>query len=281
MSERDYVLALVLSGGNALGAYQAGAYQAMQEHGLEPDWIAGASAGAVNGAIICGNPAERRVGRLQAFWAVEDAALATEGAERSMFEEARRARAAIATITGGEPRLFVPRHLLGPWWNPFGKAEASSLYDATPLERTLRELVDFELLNNSGTRLSVTAVDVVSGEDVVFDTRTHRLAPEHLRASSALLPAFSPVSIDGRLLADAGISANLPLDLVFAESPERPLLCIATHDRRGAHANTGSDLRDPEPPRNSGMAVDLRGARAKRRHLRGDAPVHCLSRSQP
>ena len=59
--------ALVLQGGGALGAYQGGVYEALSAAGHEPDWIAGISIGAINAAIIAGNPADRRVERLRAF----------------------------------------------------------------------------------------------------------------------------------------------------------------------------------------------------------------------
>ena len=59
---------LVLQGGGALGAYQAGAYEGLAEAGLAPDWVTGVSIGAINAALIAGNPPERRVERLRAFW---------------------------------------------------------------------------------------------------------------------------------------------------------------------------------------------------------------------
>lgn len=221
----DFPLALALSGGNALGAYQAGAYQALLERDLEPDWVAGASAGAINGAIICGNPPELRVERLRDLWRPSLA----EGTTNlpAMVDEARRASAAMATLAGGAPDLFLPRHMLGPWWNPFGNPEPASLYDTTPLRHKLDRLIDFDLLNAGKPRFSAAAVDVVTGEDVVFDTTAHRLDADHLRASSALIPAFSPVEIGERLLCDAGISANLPLDGFLSETHDGPLLCIA------------------------------------------------------
>jgi NTE family protein len=61
-------LALVLQGGGALGAYQAGVYQAMHEANIMPDWVAGVSIGAINAAIIAGNPPHRRIAQLHAFW---------------------------------------------------------------------------------------------------------------------------------------------------------------------------------------------------------------------
>ena len=61
-------IALILQGGGALGSYQAGVYQALAEANLHPDWVAGISIGAVNSALIAGNPPERRVDRLREFW---------------------------------------------------------------------------------------------------------------------------------------------------------------------------------------------------------------------
>jgi NTE family protein len=62
------VVALVLQGGGALGAYQAGVYEALSEASIHPTWVAGVSIGAINAAIIAGNPAEVRVERLREFW---------------------------------------------------------------------------------------------------------------------------------------------------------------------------------------------------------------------
>lgn len=226
LPDRDFAVALVLSGGNALASYQAGAYQALHEQGIEPDWISGASAGAINGALICGNPPDRRLPALTELWKP-----APDGAggddSYPTTEKYRRTVAAAEVMAGGMPHLFVPRRLFGPWWNPFGNPEPSSLYDSTPLRATLQRLLDFDLLNSNAIRFSAGAVDIETGEDMQFDTAERRLEPDHIRASAALLPAFSPVEIDGRLLGDAGISANLPLDAVLSDLPERPLLCIA------------------------------------------------------
>jgi len=220
---RDYDVALVLGGGSALGSYQAGAYQALHELGVAPDQVVGASTGAINGAIICGNPPESRIAQLRAWWTPAPARSGSSG----MFDEARRTGAALRTFVSGRPGLFAPRYVLGPMWNPFGNDEPASLYDTTPLRFSLESVIDFDRLNRGAPRFSATAVDVETGEDIIFTTGNDRIAPEHLRASSALLPAFPPVEIDGRLLADAGLSANLPLDPVLQSPPERPLLCIA------------------------------------------------------
>jgi NTE family protein len=227
MTEAGYDLALVLSGGNALAAYQGGAYEALYEHQLEPDWIVAASAGAVNGALISGNAPQDRIARLRSLWNVTETQARLPASAWSGLEEARRTSAALSAMTCGHSKLFVPRNLFGPGWNPLGNDEPSSLYDLRPLENVLTELADFDRVNRGKPRLSVTAVDVVSGDEVVFDTRTHKLTPAHIRASAALLPAFSPVELEGRLLGDAGLSANLPLDVVLRDTSERPLLCVA------------------------------------------------------
>lgn len=221
----NHTIALVLSGGNALGAYQAGAYQAMAEHGIEPDWVSGASTGAVNAAIICGNPGHKRIDALEALW--KPARDRHTPHPSGAMDQARRTASAIWTFTMGYRDVFAPRHLLGPWFNLFGNQEPSSLYDTIPLGRTLERLVDFDLLNRGSVRFSATAIDLETGEDIVFDTQSCEIGPDHVRASSALLPAFPPVNVAGRLLGDAGISANLPLDGVLSEAFERPLLCIA------------------------------------------------------
>ena len=223
--------ALVLSGGVALGAFEAGAYAALEAAGsVVPDWLVGASAGAVNAALIAGNPPERRVERLRQFWeaAASDPMPATTfllgppppaGAWRRAYNEA----SVLQTLLFGRPGLFRPRLVLAP-----EVGEAPALYDLEPLLHHLRELVDFDRLNGGEIRLSVVATDVINGERVVFDTaQGARIGPEHLAASSALLPLFAPLEIEGRLLADGGLASNLALDLVLDEVGAGALECFA------------------------------------------------------
>jgi NTE family protein len=253
----------VLSGGNALASYQAGAYQALLEHEVRIDWVIGASAGAINAAIICGNPAEMRLARLREYWRPSQDGSATAKGWGGLAEDARRTLGAQMTLTMGQPHIFVPRRLYGPWWEPFGNPEPSSLYDTSPIERTLARLVDFERLNSAETRFSATAVDLEQGAEVVFDSRTAPIRADHLRASCALLPAFPPVEIDGALFADAGVSANLPLDVVLGDPPAGPTLCLAIDLLA---------LRAP-PPRTLGNAAermqDLMFATQSRRAIEG------------
>jgi NTE family protein len=229
--------AMVLSGGVALGAFEAGAYAALEEAGTPlPDWFVGASIGAVNAAIVAGNPPGRRVERLRRFWdsVARDPTPATSfllgpppdgGAWRRAYNEA----AALQALLLGRPGLFRPRLAVGE-----RMGAVPSLYDLEPLRERLPELLDFDLLNSGGTRLSVAATDVVGGERVVFDTARGdaRIGPEHIAASCALLPIFAPVEIEGRLLGDGGLAANAPVDLVLDEPDAGDVLCFLPPELR-------------------------------------------------
>ncbi|GJD82351.1 patatin-like phospholipase family protein [Methylobacterium haplocladii] len=225
-SARTRGIALVLSGGNALGAYHAGAFEVLQAHDIRPDWVVGASMGAVMAAIIVGNAPEHRLPRLRQFW---DEATQHTGLPRPDLLKPRQyynALHALLTITWGRPGIFQQR-LPGLWSALPGMPNDIALFDHAPLLRTLNRLVDFDRLNESDTRLTVACVDVETGEEVSVDNRQQRIRPEHILASAAILPAFPPVEVDGRLLADIGYTNNLPLDPLFAVEPERDLLCIA------------------------------------------------------
>lgn len=225
---RPYRIVLVLGGGNALGAYQAGLYEALQQRGMEPDWIVGASIGAVNGVIIAGNLPGERIEKLARFW--RPAAAAPAGRPDmfgSTLESWRRTMEVTSTLLLGRGGIFGP--IGSATWAGTGDPAARSpaLYGTDQLGATLRELVDFEQLAKGAPRFTTTAVDIESGNDAVFDSRDTRITPEHIRASGALLTAFPAVEVDGRRYADAGLSANLPLDPVLAAEHDRPVLCIA------------------------------------------------------
>jgi len=233
---------LVLAGGNALGAYQAGAYEALQERGLEPSWIAGASIGAVNGAIIAGNPREHRIAQLRRFWRLAEQfgkpdPSGNSGGRRGPMYEKRAA--ATQALIAGRPGLFAPR-VPGLWSALPGVPEDVSLFDTKPLLRTLQKCIDFGLLNRGSVRMTAAAVDVETGEDVFFDTADQGVQPEHLRASTAFLVAYPPVEIDGRVLVDPGLSANLPLRAVLSTPPDVDTLCIAVDLVSGRGKRPGS-----------------------------------------
>src|SRR5579862_3581522 len=182
-------LVLVLQGGGALGAYQAGAYEALAEAGLEPDWIAGISIGAINGAIIAGNRPENRVEKLREFWeGVSDGVEATPmgGTQvRVALNEFNAAR----VMTFGVPGFFSPR-IPPSIFLPLGSPGATSVYTTDPLRLTLKELVDFDELNCGKIRYSAGAVEITTGNFAYFDSTTDTLTSDHVMASSALPPGF-------------------------------------------------------------------------------------------
>ncbi len=225
----DHV-ALVLQGGGALGAYHAGAYEELSGTPYQPDWVVGVSIGAINAAIIAGNPPHRRVERLNAFWQLVSSglpqfsdpttimpwlrALTENGQERSALNQFSAWHAAVLGIPG----FFQPR-LPPPPFQPRGTAGALSLYDTSPLRSTLESLIDFDLINDGGMngkiRLSLGSVNVRTGNSHYFDNTKERIGPEHVMASGALPPSFPPVVIDGEAWWDGGILSNTPLQHVL------------------------------------------------------------------
>ncbi len=214
--------ALVLGGGNALGAYHGGVVEAVAAAGAWPDWVAGSSIGGIVGALMAGNPPERRLDVVREFW--RRAALADSDASwvPETLRKAVHLGAALQARIIGRPRLFHLRlsELMGGDGDP-------SLYDRAPMQRVLAELIDFGRLNGGEIRLSVLAVDAETGEEVTFDTARQTLTIDHLMATSALIPDFRAVEVDGRAFADGGLAANTPVDLVLAEQPGEPLACFA------------------------------------------------------
>jgi NTE family protein len=107
-SERCGRIALVLQGGGALGAYQAGVYQALQEAGLEPDWVSGVSIGAINGAIIAGNPPALRLQRLRTFWErITERKIWNYTPDGDVFRRTRNAASSWLTILHGQPSPWL------------------------------------------------------------------------------------------------------------------------------------------------------------------------------
>ncbi|HEX2942018.1 MAG TPA: patatin-like phospholipase family protein [Rhodopila sp.] len=222
--------ALVLSGGIALGAFEAGAFAALAEADrAAPDWIVAASIGAVNAALIAGNRPEDRVTALRSFWDLVASdpmpafsALFGAPPPGGFWRRAYNDAAVLQSLLLGRPGLFRPRLVPG-----LGIGAAPAVYDLAPLIARLEQTVDFDRLNAGGLRISIVTTDVLSGERVIFDTaRGTRIGPAHVAASGALLPVFSPVEVDGRLLADGGLASNTPLDLVLDEPGTAPLHCL-------------------------------------------------------
>ncbi len=197
-------MVLVLQGGGALGAYEAGVYKALEEHRIIPDVIAGVSIGAVNAALIAGQPKGKAAPVLEDFWL--KVAIPTPPA----FSQAqRRLASAWQALWWGVPTLFLPR-----WSLPLGSAPVgqwTSFYVTSPMKATLEKFVDFSRLGSNGTRLLLTTVNLETGELEVFDSAAQSLGPEHILASGSLPPGLPWTQIDGKYYWDGALVSNTPL----------------------------------------------------------------------
>ena len=243
MTDKGEETFLCLQGGGALGSYQAGVYDCLHDHGYLPNWVAGVSIGAINGALIAGNAPENRVPALKQFWhrvsqSVSAEPLLKEGTPRRFFNELSAMTAALCGVPGFyRPRPFSP-HLFAN-----GTGAALSYYDTQPLRETLLELIDFDRLNDGSTRLSVGAVNVRTGNYRFFDTAKERLGVEHILASGALPPGFAPIKIQDDLYWDGGLVSNTPLQVVLDED-HRCNACVFQVDLFSAHGGIPHDMSD-------------------------------------
>jgi NTE family protein len=220
-------IVLVLQGGGALGSYQAGVYQALHEAGVEPDWIIGTSIGAINAALIAGNEPKNRLAKLREFWQrVEQRPLWTVP---GLLPSVNDALSYWSTIANGLPNFFTlnPVSQLGAAY-PLGPDRAG-YYSTAPLRATLLDLVDFSLVNRCSPRLTVGAAHLRTSQMRYFDSRDADLGVDHIMASGALPPAFSPVRIKGELYWDGGILSNTPTEAVFDDNPRKNSVIFAVH----------------------------------------------------
>jgi NTE family protein len=232
-------VALVLQGGGALGSYQAGVYQGLFEAGVRPNWIAGISIGALNTAVIAGNPPELRVPRLREFWEticrpayampaadmLQDWITQVAPASRKLFSGFEAWRA----IVEGQRAFFTPRGVT-PWLGGKQNVTDASFYDTGHLKSTLEQLVDFDRINAAEMRVSVGAVNARTGNFAYFDNTSGpakgRMRPEHFMASGALPPAFPAVEIEGEYYWDGGLVSNTPLSHILDATPRRNTLAF-------------------------------------------------------
>lgn len=214
-------IALLLQGGGALGAYQAGVYERLLEAGIEPTWVAGISIGAVNCALIAGNPVQDQVAKLREFWELVSptdglgigdfwAGFAVTDDTRAWINQWHASR----VMATGVPGFFGPR--MPPPYLPWVRNGTPSYYDTAPLRATLERMVDFDRINEGDMRFSVGAVNVRNANFAYFDNAVDTIGPEHVMASGALPPAFDAVEIDGEYYWDGGLVSNTPLDWVLS-----------------------------------------------------------------
>jgi NTE family protein len=242
-------VALLLQGGGALGAFQAGVYQALAEANMHPDWVAGISIGAINAALIAGNAPKDRLEKLHTFWneittqrIFDPLGLAHYWLRGDMGHVFLNRLRAGATLLEGAPGFFTPR-LPPPYLAPPGTMEATSWYDTSPLRSTLERLIDFDRINFGEMRFSVGTVNIRSGNFVYFDSTTHKIRPEHIMASGALPPGCPAVEVDGELYWDGGLVSNTPLQWVVQGDTRQDTLVFQV-DLWSARGELPSDLND-------------------------------------
>jgi len=226
-------IALTLQGGGALGAYQAGVYQALSETEIYPDWVAGISIGSINAAIIAGNAPEARIDKLNGFWeyitsipqfdvlSIFGRGVMGGDAGRKLVNQMSAAAALTFGVTGFFKPQFPP-----PFFEPPGNPGATSFYDTSLLGATLERFVDFDRINAGKTRLSVGAVNVRTGNFTYFDSTTRKIGPEHILASAALPPGFPAIEIEGEHYWDGGLISNTPLQWVLQFGPRQDTLAF-------------------------------------------------------
>jgi NTE family protein len=236
-------VALVLQGGGALGAYQAGVYEAIHEARIEVDWICGTSIGGINGALIAGNPPERRVGRLREFWeavtkppiSIPDAPLFAALWNGSGEAHWTNRLSALSSMIYGVPDFFTPR-LFPPLISVAESPDLASYYDTAPLQATLARLVDLDLINSKQPRFSVAAANARTGTPVYFDSLQHPITLAHIMASASLPPSFPPTEIDWRIL----LGWCRGVELTHAIRDRR---CVALHGTRFPSRSLGCQRR--------------------------------------
>jgi NTE family protein len=187
------VTALVLQGGGALGSYQAGVYEGLAEAGIHPNWVAGISIGSLNAAVIAGNPRDKRVERLRAFWEhicrqpwwppLPHARFLPGCQWPDSWRGWINTLEATRAFVEGQNGFFVPRSWTSLAWAQTAPHTAS-FYDTRPLKATLERFADFDRINRADEmRVSIGVVNVESGNFRYFDNLEDRLRPEHFMAS--------------------------------------------------------------------------------------------------
>ncbi|SFM14288.1 patatin-like phospholipase family protein [Rugamonas rubra] len=261
---------LVLQGGGALGAYQAGVYHALHEHDLVPDWIVGTSIGAINAAILAGNPKQSRLLKLKAFW--QRIAHDDPVDMARIPDQQRRANIWLQswdTIVRGVPGFFKPRLLSLFGMGMAVAPEQASFYDTSELGETIEELVDFDYLNApGGMRLTVNALRVKCGTLKCFDSKEGALGADHIRASGALPPGFPAVRIDGELFWDGGLYSNTPLETVLDDPSHVDTLCFMV-DLWSAEGDEPTTLDEVQT-----RAKDVTFASRSKRHIEDYVATH-------
>ena len=294
-------IALLLQGGGALGSYQAGVYQALAEANLHPDWVAGISIGAINSALIAGNPPERagrttarilgdrhraavrrprsRVGRDQ------ETTCSTQTRSTSAALIGRPAVGRAELLQAARTAALLPCRAAAP--------EASASTTSRRSRRRSRRLVDFDRINAERRCASASARSTFDRQFRLFrQHRRTRSAPEHVMASGSLPPGFPATEIDGEYYWDGGLVSNTPLQWVLDSRPregharlpdrsvERARRAAARHDR-GRDAPEGNPLFQPHPAGDRPVPARRRHCAAPPPSCSPRCPRSCARRRRP
>jgi NTE family protein len=249
----DTPTALVLSGGGAKGAYEAGVAAVLAERGLPIRLVAGSSAGALNAAMI----ADGRIDRLEALWL---------GLTRDRVYSLR-------------PSVFFAGLLPG-WLTLLTLDRAGSLFDPAPLRELLEAALDLDRIRASPVRLLVVTTDLARREQRIFDNRT--VTREALMAAAAVPGAFPAVGVDGMLLVDGGLTGRAPVleALGAGEGVERAIVVMSyAPDERGAPPTTMR--RAVEEAFEMGMIHQIRRDVELARLKFPAVEIHLLTPSEP
>jgi NTE family protein len=214
-------VALVLSGGGALGAYQAGAYAALEKCGVRPNWISGTAIGAVNAAIIAGNPPHERTSQLRRFW-------------QEIVRLAGRSRHS----RGGLPAQRGWRPLRR---RPLASASSEPVVASGELRRLIGEVVDFDRLNSGNVRVVLGAMNLGTGAETLFDNDRLVLGLDHVMAGCPL-PGSPSVKIDRDLFGGSAVSVS-----ALDSAPPADTLCFAIDGydpAPGGHGGTSHVARE-------------------------------------
>ena len=264
----DRQVVLVLQGGGALGAYQAGVYEGLHQAGIEPDWVIGTSIGAINAALIAGNRPEHRVQRLRDFW--QTVAFKGLPALWPGLPGLPNAFTMFNAVSRGLPGFFAPNHRA--WLSPHLSLEEddAGYYHTTELRDTLNSLIVPGLLNACAPRLTVGAVNVRSGAMRYFDSRDEPVAIDHVLASGALPPAFPAVPIGDELYWDGGIYSNTPIEIVFDDVARHSALVFAVQlwNSAGAAPSTMTQVNNRQKDIQFSSRIDS--------HVQRQAQIHRL-----
>lgn len=225
---------LCLAGGNALGAFHAGAWTAIETSSLNVTRIAGASIGAVVAAIIAGNAPADRAGMLTEFLQRIAQPSPVLGGRRLLVT---------ATLMAGNPALFSPSFPGLLEVLPFMPPDVA-LFRRDRMRQLLEQSIDFDILNGGGMEVTLTALDAETGAITRFRTGEQTLTVDHVMASTALPGLFPPVTIAGRTFLDPGLCENLPLPSLLDREGDAAVIALDLYPLAGRMTSTVNGIAD-------------------------------------